>query len=271
MQTKVDVYDGYTGAFKVSLPVTDAQRSSAYFIKSIDGLGPLKANIRTVRYANRDGGIFRSSNKEERTLILNVGMNPSTTNSLEARRKQFYKYFPTEGAVRLQFFNDVASTVEIVGWVESVIPKMFDKIPGAVVTVRCPESYFQALNPVIVNGFNNQEIPLSAVGTGDSGFQAEISVTRSISSFTITNAFVDPTIWYSGSLLSGDLVKVSTIPNNKYLQRVRSGVTTNILEGLVNGGMGMALSSITPYLKVSISGANDIPVKITYTPAENGI
>ena len=79
---------------------------SGFIIKSIDGLGPTKANINTTDIATNDGSIFNSSRLDKRNITLNLEFFQTDTESIEDIRQKTYKYFPINQQVYMTVETD---------------------------------------------------------------------------------------------------------------------------------------------------------------------
>lgn len=119
--------------------------SSGFMIKSIDGLGPVKASVNMTELATNDGAIDNSARLEPRTIVLSLGfwedVKQDTNESIEDLRLKTYKYFPIKRNITflIETDNRICQTV---GRVESNEPDIFSKEEGCVITIDCPDPYF---------------------------------------------------------------------------------------------------------------------------------
>lgn len=112
-----------------------------FLIKSIDGLGPAKANINTTNFATNDGSYYNSARLEQRNIVIELlfGGIPS----IEEARQNTYKYFPIKKNLELLIETD-NRLLKTTGYVESNEPQIFDKQEGCQISIVCPNSYFQS-------------------------------------------------------------------------------------------------------------------------------
>ena len=112
---------------------------SGFIIKSIDGLGPAKANINTSDVSTNDGSIFNSSRLDKRNIVIDLAFFQTKNESIEDIRQKSYKYFPVKKKVYLAVETD-NHTVEAEGYVEYNEPDIFSENEGCNTktgTVQC--------------------------------------------------------------------------------------------------------------------------------------
>lgn len=270
MLTRIQAYDEL-GNFLLKLPVASRDSSVPFIVKDVTGLGPVQATISSSNSAGQDGVAIQSSRLGSRNIVMKIGYHPDyqQNNTVQSLRRDLYSYFAPKREVRLRFYNDDYSDVQIVGTVESHEPVIFSKDPEVSISIICEDSYFQALKAVEINGFNNSEVFPSFIGTGSSGFYFELYVTRSISSVSL-ECSPNETIVYTGPMIAGDLLQISTVKGNKYARLTREGSTESVLDG-ISGSMNMVFNTITQSFYVRIAGASDITFRLTHTPTYIGI
>lgn len=113
--------------------------SSGFVIRSIEGLGPVNANVNFTELATIDGAIDNSARLESRNIILSLLFLEKPT--IEATRLLSYKYFPVKRNIKFLIETD-SRVCEIIGRVESNEPNIFDKQEGCQVSILCPDPYF---------------------------------------------------------------------------------------------------------------------------------
>ena len=113
--------------------------TSGFYIKKIEGLGPVKANINIAERTTIDGGQYNSAHANSRNIVLTLGF--LFAHDIESVRHKSYKYFPLKRRITLIIETDTR-TCETYGYVESNEPNIFDKEESTVISVVCPDSYF---------------------------------------------------------------------------------------------------------------------------------
>jgi hypothetical protein len=127
---------------------------SGFVVTSIDGLGPVDANINMTELATLDGAIFNSARLNSRQITISLRFLENPT--IEDTRLRSYKYFPIKKKVRLTF-NDPVDTEMIrnnnititgkrkcyvEGMVEKNEPDIFSKEESCKITIKCADPYF---------------------------------------------------------------------------------------------------------------------------------
>lgn len=215
--------------------------SSGMYVQKFTGLDPVKANIVSSQFANQDGAQFQSSVLPTRNITFTVGLDPDpSVNTVRGLRNNFYSVFRPKTPVTLKFFVDdtddsVEDGYQIVGYVESCLSEMFDQTPVVNVSIICMDPDFIDPVPVTVSTLlTTDTIPthFSYTGTEETGLVITLNVANPISEFDIYYTDANSTVWtmdVQASLLAGDVVTISTVPGNKYINLKRSGVITSML------------------------------------------
>ena len=117
---------------------------TGFLIKSIDGLGPCKANVNTTDIATRDGSLYNSSRVEQRNIVMTIVFVDSVQQeTIEGLRHKTYKYFPLKKNLTMAIETDTR-TLETVGYVESNEPEIFSSQQGTQISIICPDPYFRS-------------------------------------------------------------------------------------------------------------------------------
>lgn len=116
------------------------------YVKSIDGIGPVKSNINISSLASDDGGVFDSSRIDIRNINLTLGFYESSIlhNTIEDSRQLIYKYFPNKKEISLIFKTDNRELITY-GYVEDKSPDIFSKEESIQISVLCPDPNFYSL------------------------------------------------------------------------------------------------------------------------------
>lgn len=236
---------------------------SGFIIKSIDGLGPTKANINTTDIATNDGSIFNSSRLDKRNITLDLEFFQTDTESIEDIRQKTYKYFPVKQRVCITVETD-NHTLETEGYIESNEPNIFSKNEGTNISIICPDPFFYSKNivetvfsgvePLFEFPFSNESLTTSLLefgaiqnkteqvivyeGDGEVGISIHIHALGSATSVTIANVRTrevmvlntEKLAALTGSgIIAGDDITINTQKGNKNITLLRDGVKTNIL------------------------------------------
>lgn len=239
---------------------------SGFFVKSIEGLGPLKATINTTESLYSDGAYFNSARLNMRNLIFTLGFYNNYYQSIEVIRNQSYRFFPSKREILVEVNTD-SRTGLIKGRVESNEPDIFSNDEGTVISVLCTDPFFYEATPVntVYTGFTDSfefpfenpsltvkmiefgsvfistaatvfytgDIPTGIVITIDYfGPVTDLSIHNLTGGQDMTINTATVTAITGAAFQNGDRVVISTITGNKYIYLYRAGTTYNILNAL---------------------------------------
>lgn len=162
--------------------------SSGFAVESIEGLGPVKANINTTEVATNDGSVYNSARLDSRNIVMRIIF---VGNNIEELRHKSYKYFPTKKKLRLLFETDRRSAT-IEGYVESNEPSIFSREEDAQISIICPDPYFYSVGDAGQNTVFYGIDPLF-----EFQFSNE-SLTEKLIEFGSINAVTDANVFYDG-------------------------------------------------------------------------
>lgn len=255
--------------------------TNGYIVEDIDGLDPVKATLVSSSYAKKDGVQYQSARREARYINLKIGIEPSDYEFQNVRglRNALYGWFMPKSKVNLRFYDTSLLVVDINGVVESFESKLFAKEPYVNITVMCEDPDFIEVepdNPVELSGntvADSTEFFIQYKGTVDTGFVFELNLNRSLTDFTIYHRPPDGSsraLDFSASLISGDVLTISTVSGDKYVTLTRSGVTSSLLYGRSPESDWITLQPGFNYLRVYATGS-PIPFDITYINRYGGL
>lgn len=250
---------------RFKMVLTDPYESGMY-IKSIDGLGPTKANINISDVSGVDGGEYNSARAETKNVVLSLGFLEKP--DIETMRHLSYRYFPLKKKLTLTIETDYR-IASIDGYVESNEPDIFAEQEGCQVSVLCPKPYFYTDDIVTVftgvaqlfefpfenNSLTTNEIVLSEIrddifkeiyyyGDVDTGIRAEIRFFGEATNIGIVNATTRERMTIDTNAIAtitgaaptaGDEIILSTIKGDRYITLYRGGVFYNILNAVARG------------------------------------
>lgn len=240
---------------------------SGFIIKSIEGLGPVKANINFKELATNDGAIDNSARLSSRNIVMSLQFMESQT--IEETRLKSYKYFPIKRNIKFLIETD-SRICETIGRVETNVPTIFSNAEGCQISILCSNPYFYSAgengtNQTIFYGteplfefpFSNESLTEDLIefgsienrteGTIYYDGDAEIGITIQIHAVGEAEGLViyntktreimrindDKLKSLMGSgIQAGDEITITTSRGEKGIYMLRSGVTTNILNSL---------------------------------------
>lgn len=280
---------------------------SGLYIYDITGLGPGKADINTTDIATNDGSLYNSARMNQRNIVVSMKFLFAPT--IEDVRQKVYKYFPIKRQIKLAIETD-NRFCEIVGCVESNDPDIFSKKESTQISIICPDPYFYSIGedgesttvfsgiePLFEFPFSNESlterlIEFGAIqnrmeqtvyydGDAEVGVTIHINALGKASNVTIHNTGTRETLridtkklnQLTGSgIVAGDEIIISTVKGNKYIQLLRGGVYTNILNCLDKDADWFQLAkgdNIFAY--TADSGASNLQFRIVHRTIFEGV
>ena len=279
---------------------------SGFFIRSIDGLGPVKSSINMTEVLSLDGAFFNSAHLGSRNIVFNLGFYDDGSESVEAIRQRSYKMFPTKKLVYIEVETDTRIGVTT-GYVESNEPDIFSRDEGSVISILCPSAFFFEKNAVqtLFSGttggfqfpFENASLTLSllkfatvfintegnVVYTGDEeiGVVIYINVLANVNNLTIYNLTNGESMSISSTKLIAltgfdlkvnDRVVISTVKGSKFIYLIRNGLTVNIINTLNQDADWFTIDQgDNVFTYTAASGVNNLQFMIEHQIAYKGM
>lgn len=227
MITKVEVY-GDRPAPVISLggfmPSDDP-----VFIRNIDGLAPVKADITTTPSGTSRGETKNGSSVGKRNLVLTLGLNPDwATETMSSLRQRLYSYFMTEQWVKLRFYSDEMPTTDIEGTVESCDPNIFSQDPEFQISIINERPDFIEIDATIFRGTvddGSNQMVVDYLGTVSSGLELRVDRSVALPSYsgpvtiTVTNSKGTKSITVSSVTIdTTQSYKMSSVQGKKRIQ-----------------------------------------------------
>lgn len=278
MISQVIINNGFGESLNIRLPQTEPKHG--LFITEIEGLGPVKADLKMSKYATRHGREFNSWNANGRDIIFHVRYLDTDGSSAEQARLTTYKFFPLGEQVTI-YIRSENRYVKTTGYVESNEPEIFSETAGAVITVSCPSPWFTlvgSVNKTDTHEFSNMLKVFE--------FEFDDEPTPSLI-FTAMEPKKAHTFYYDGEVSTGITLSIKshddgfysfpTIYNNDTREKIT--IDTDKIEKIINPdydpsagihevgrGDEIRISSVTgnKYARYYDSEGNS-PVNILYT------
>lgn len=273
MLTKVDVLTS-SGEI-LELPIGDA--SSGYSVQPIEGLDPVNATLVFSSFAGQDGSEFQNARRENRNIVMKLGLEPNwAIQDVAQLRQKLYKYFMPKSYVKLKFTDDTIGVVYAIGRVETMVSPRFTEDPLATISILCGNPDFDAMVNLSFGGMSTagtSTVDRTYDGTVESGFLFTMNVDRTISGFTLYNTLPDNSVkslTISVPMVSGDVLKISTVPGDKYARLTHLGVESSVLYGVLPASTWLSLVPGLNKFRVLLSGTG-IPWTIEYTDKFGGL
>ena len=240
---------------------------SGFIIKSIEGLGPVKANVNFKELATNDGAIDNSARLSSRNIVMSLQFMESPT--IEETRLKSYKYFPIKRNIKFLIETD-SRICETIGRVETNVPTIFSNAEGCQISILCSNPYFYSAgengtNQTIFYGteplfefpFSNESLTEDLIefgsienrteasiyydGDAEIGITIQIHAVGKAEGLVIYNTKTRDIMRINDDKLkslmgsgiqAGDEITITTSRGEKGIYMLRSGITTNILNSL---------------------------------------
>lgn len=238
--------------------------SEGFTVENVDGLDPVDATLVYSDFAGQDLAAFQSARRGNRDLILTLGFEPNwALTTPAALRRRLYNFFMPKSQVKLRFYQDDAPTVEIAGRVEKNATPRFTKEADATITVVCEDSNFVDLTARNFTGYTTADTVATPCsypdsGTVETGFLFTMPITRTINGFTIFNTPADNvqrSFPFLAPMVAGDVVKISTVPGNKFVTLTRAGVDSSLMYGVSPSANWLNLFPGLNNIRVALAGS----------------
>lgn len=113
---------------------------SGFIIRSIEGLGPVKADVHMTESSTLDGSTDNGARLGTRNIVMSLLFIGTPT--IEDTRLKSYKYWPIKQNITFEIETDNRHCYTV-GRVESNTPTIFDKQEGCQISILCPNPYFK--------------------------------------------------------------------------------------------------------------------------------
>lgn len=139
MLKKVVITNCFGECMEYAIDGVQEENPSGLIITSIDGLGPVKADINMMGLATTDGQLYNSARLSGKNIVIKALFTHAS--SIEEARLLSYKYFPIKK--KLKFHIETDNRIgEIEGYVESNEPDIFSDQSGCQISILCENAYF---------------------------------------------------------------------------------------------------------------------------------
>lgn len=279
--------------------------SSSLIVKSITGLGPVKANINLTDIALMDGSYDNSARKTNRNIVFTLVFEPDLT--IEDTRQKTYKYFPVKQNITLYIETD-NRTCMTTGRVESNEPVFFGQDrSGCSISVLCPDPYFydkvgkdyvfSGVESVFEFPFENNSLEENLIEFGNyylmttadiyyngdtsTGIVINLHALDTVTNVRIYNTGTREVMYLDTDKLeeltgygfiAGDDIIINTNRGSKSITLVRGGVKTNILNIIGKDNDWFQLSKgDNIFTFIADSGSDQLLFKITVKDVYEGV
>lgn len=201
-------------------------------ISFVDGLGPVKAEISSSPYANRDGDHFQSSRVSARNIVLTLELVPSYSSGEDPEdlRNELYGHLAPKSSVDLTLFT-TKGLRRISGVVESFESPLFVQVPAVQVSILCHDPFFtggvKVFEPTLSYG---SHVYIMNEGTASTGLTLRANMSTAGSEFIFSNdSFYDEKPLHISHIFNASgSIYIDTNPMRKQV-RLLTPPNTNLL------------------------------------------
>lgn len=250
--------------------------SEGIIVEDITGLDPVKATLVSSSFAQQDGSQYQSARRENRNITMKLSLDPNGDDSVFDLRNRLYQYFMPKAEVSMRFYMTEGLEVDIAGRVESLETELFTQDPEANISIINFDPDFYDPTPVVITGMHTSDTgptTINYAGSVDTGMVFSIAIADNKSELTIYHTTPDGvlrTLDFSGPLVAGDVLKISTVTGDKEATLTHLGSDSSVLYGVSPQSAWMALESGENTIQVYAEGDSS-PVTITYTSRYGGL
>lgn len=273
MITKIDVTNSRGNI--LTLPMIE--EDNPYLISDIDGLDPVDATLVSSSYAGVDGEIFQSAKRAARNIVMKLDLDPDfISNTFTTLRQNLYRYLMPKSLVKLRLYQDTGLYVDIQGRVEKLTSPLFDQDPTVNVSIMCYQPDFTDPRIIDLSGNTVSDTTNTVIdypGSVETDTVVTLNVNRSISDFTIYNTDEGGNLYqldFSGSLIAGDVLVVSSLSGAKGITLTRAAVSSSYLYGRSSQSSWIQLFEGLNNFRIYTSGA-PIPYVLEYVVRYGGL
>lgn len=224
---KSDKSDAFTMVLTSPINVS---ADSGFAIDSIEGLGPVDAEINTTEMAV-DGDLFNSARIGKRNIVIDLIFYSESGTGIEDVRQFSYRLFPMKKNIFIEIETDNRK-VWTQGYVEKNEPDIFNDsaMEGNQVSLICPDPKWYDSENIINEDLDlNDEITIEYNGEVEVGGLLELTVGSAIAkpvsagvpAFTVSCANPDGTAQLidiytpNAGFAVGDVIKINSVKGNK--------------------------------------------------------
>ena len=240
--TSVSLFSNESEAIQFSL--RNVSSKSPYMVRTIIGLDAEELIPKFYRASRTGKTKFYDFSLKPRDIVMRIVLTPRfhLDEDYSYVRDALYRSISATrgGQVELQFHSGASTVAKIFGFIVKLEVAYFSQTPELQLTVRCNDPMFRGINPTIMKAAKlsntNPIVVADSESTSPHGFKMQVTFTGTYAQFTVQDKAVDPEWVFlvvpQTSFLSGDILYFSSEFSNKYLYRVRGGVTTHLLDAI---------------------------------------
>lgn len=242
--TSVDLYSNDTRRVHFDLVGPDV--GNPFMLKGIAGTDAEEIIPMFYGQGSTSRRKFYDMKLAPRELVMRIGLNPNYSLNQRAGdlRDKLLKMISANrgGLLQLRFNDGSVPIAAISGFIIKFIGPVTNKEPEAQITVRCDDPLFKSLhltNQILTDLDTEDPIITDPVSTAPHGFKFKLTFTDAVNPFVIADNMGTPEWEFQIDypFLTGDELYFSSEVGDKYIYRVRTGVTLHLADKLAQGSI----------------------------------
>lgn len=212
--------------------------NNPYQVAEIEGLEPVQATLTSSSYAGNDGEVFQGAKRGARNIKIKLDLDPDfVDDTYTTLRQALYAYFIPKSQVKLRFYSDTGLYLDIQGVVEEFTSPLFVQGPEVNISIMCYQPDFTDPRVISIEGVTVDDDTVTVLdypGSVETGTLVTLNVNRPLTDFTIYNSDEGGNLLqldFSGTLMDGDTLVVSSVKGSKGIRLTRTGVESSYLYG----------------------------------------
>jgi len=251
-----------------------------------DGFSAAAYTVNTAQNTGQDGETYLSSTANKRNPVITVEI----LSDYQAQRDRLYSFFQPRSEGTVIYYENDSPGRKAGYYVESIDVEESGAIRQAVISLICPDPVWKALEDESVSMaqlVGDMEFPAEVIGNftvshrnenvmaiipNDSNAARGLTITFEASGEVTNPALIEATrqerLQVDVTMHSGDILTVTTGPNNKRVLLTSGGVTSNVNNRWVYGSTWLqAEPGRNIYRYTAESGEASLSATIRSTPA----
>lgn len=262
----------------------------SYALIHINGLQPPKAIIQLGSLPLVDGSIFLQSKIEQRNIVLTL----QVLNDFETNRRRLYDIFKIKQKGTLTIhLSDRTVTIEAICESIEIVPTTWPL--RAMISLICPQPYFEAEQPVILEmssieqsfqfplslsptgnpmGVLSPATAINAINTGDiaCGFTVRFQCVAPVVNPKLIHVTTGENIQLLLTINPGQIIEITTELGHKRIEEIQGSIRINLFHTLKLGSTFFQLKEKDNILfATSDSGSSSLLTELSYRPKISGV
>lgn len=232
----------------IRLDLRNVATVTPYAVRAIVGLDADEIIPKFYGFSTT-GKKFYDFSLKPRDLVFRIVLNPryKIDENVSYLRDTLYRAISSTrtGLLEVQFHAGSSTEARTFGFITKFEVPHFNKTPEVQITIRCNDPMLRSLNPILMTADDlpsvNPIVLADNLSTAPHGMSFAVTFTATTAEFTIQDKVSSPEwkfqIIPQTSFLSGDQLYFSSEFKNKYLYRIRSGVTTHMMDAITTSSI----------------------------------